>query len=391
MTTTTTSTTTSTTTRMSARLFRDLAYFALGVIACLNWFRISNIVFKDQYFKAVKGVDQASEPKLPSKYVPASTERYFMSNMKALGYNSIDNPNTCDIWSDPEVTSQQIHAKLVAYDKELDDHTKAVDKFKPIPDLLRLIQKNDGNHEVCEKARIHPDGIKALFPSGQLSFTPTSGYIDPLLPPMRDRKICTLGFDEVALSLNYLVHDFEFMCRKLKPTSRRVLIDMGASLQFHGEDQPMLKLIQLYEKFGFHFDHIYAFEFRFEEPQNVYGELLPEKYMPSYHWINVGVTSEEGHKLNPLHSILKTFDEDDFIVLKIDIDTSSIEVPLAKQLLKDKDGVFGKLVDQFYFEHHVHLGELAPAWIGTMEGSIKDSFDLFHGLRQKGIPAHFWP
>ena len=166
---------------------------------------------------------------------------------------------------------------------------------------------------------------------------------------------------------------------------------MGASLEFHHRgENPALYLLDLYEKFGFRFDHIYGFEMSPTDPGTVFGKLLPEKYMPSYHWINVGVSSEEGHKLNPLHSILKAYGEDDFIVVKLDIDTGSIEVPLAKQLLEDKDGVYHKLVDQFYFEHHVHLGELADNWV-EMEGSIKDSFDLFYGLREKGIPAHFWP
>ena len=96
--------------------------------------------------------------------------------------------------------------------------------------------------------------------------------------------------------------------------------------------------------------------------------------------------------MNPLNSILEQFDEDDFIVLKLDIDTSSIEVPLAHQLLLGgENGTYHRLVDQFYFEHHVHLGELAPYWGGSMNGTIKDSLDLFAGLRSKGIPAHFWP
>jgi hypothetical protein len=88
--------------------------------------------------------------------------------------------------------------------------------------------------------------------------------------------------------LNYLVQDFEAMCRKLKPHSKRVLIDLGASLSFHGSNNQVVELLELYEKFGFDFDHIYAFEYTFTEPQKVYKELLPEKYFKSYHWINVG-------------------------------------------------------------------------------------------------------
>jgi hypothetical protein len=89
---------------------------------------------------------------------------------------------------------------------------------------------------------------------------------------------------------------------------------------------------------------------------------------------------------------LSTFDEDDFIAIKLDIDTSFIELPLTQQLLAvGKDGIYHKLIDQFYCEHHVHLGELAANWKKTMEGLIKDSLDLFYGLRKIGIPAHFWP
>ncbi len=95
--------------------------------------------------------------------------------------------------------------------------------------------------------------------------------------------------------------------------------------------------------------------------------------------------------MNPFYSTLRQFDEDDLIVVKLDIDTPTIEIELAKQLLEDEDGIYAKLVDHFYFEHHVHLGELAGEWNSTMSGSIQDSFNLFQSLKKKGIPAHFWP
>ena len=36
----------------------------------------------------------------------------------------------------------------------------------------------------------------------------------------------------------------------------------------------MATLLNLYSKFGFEFDHIYAFEVTFEQPSKVYGELI---------------------------------------------------------------------------------------------------------------------
>lgn len=326
------------------------------------------------------------------KYTPSSCEKYIMDHTKELGYHSPQNPKGCLLWTDPNATNPNFHQNLMAFARDMEAHTAAVKEFEPIPDLLQSIIQT-GNHDACAAARPHPDGLMALFPSNQLSLSASSGYVEPLTPPMRSAKICQPNMREAALmSIDYLVHDFEAMCRRLKPTSKRVLVDMGASLSFHqGSDQPVVLLLELYEKFGFIFDHIYGFEITFTEPKKVFEDLLPEKYMASYHWINVGVNPERGHKMNPLYSILERFNEDDFVVVKLDVDTSSVEVPLARQLLEDKGGVYSKLVDQFYFEHHVHLGDLAPNWLQSMNGTVEDSLDLFYGLREKGIPAHYWP
>ena len=87
----------------------------------------------------------------------------------------------------------------------------------------------------------------------------------------------------------------------------------------------------------------------------------------------------------------KQLNDDGFVVLKIDIDTPEVELPLVKQILEDKDGIYHRLIDQFYFEHHVRLDEMKGWWGEELLESVKDSLDLFYSLRLKGIPAHFWP
>lgn len=62
---------------------------------------------------------------------------------------------------------------------------------------------------------------------------------------------------------------------------------------------------------------------------------------------------------------------------------------MAELLLKDER--FHKLVDCFYFEHHVNLRELAPYWGPSMTGSVMDSLKFFASLRKKGIASHYWP
>ena len=71
------------------------------------------------------------------------------------------------------------------------------------------------------------------------------------------------------------------------------------------------------------------------------------------------------------------------------VDTSSIENPLAYQL-KD-DNRLSKIVDVFYYEHHVMQQELLPWWGGTASGSVSESLQLMAGIRAKGVASHYWP
>lgn len=325
-------------------------------------------------------------------YQPGSAEHYIMSNLDQLGFNKPNNPVTCHIWNDTQATTPEVSNSLATYKRDIDRYNEIIENFKPVANTMdKMRQVGTEQSQICDSLRIHPNGMEAIFPSDQLSFT-SSGYVEPLLPPLRSHKICD-DFEGNLMTLDYLVHDFEFMCRKLKPTSKLVLLDLGASLVFQGTASPLLTLLRQYEKFGFVFDHIYAFEITEQDPNMVYETLLPEKYISAYHWINVGVSARKGDKLNPLHSIVRKLNEDDFVVVKLDIDTSSIEFPLARELLEDKDGVYSKIIDQFYFEHHVHLGEMALAkrWYRSMNGTVGESLELFSNLRKKGIPAHYWP
>lgn len=317
-------------------------------------------------------------------YVPASTERYIVENAVQLGYDDPkENAKTCTVWKDENASP--IYNDLHAFSKELEEYNHRLNNFTTVPDLRLRI--DDPAQDVCQTVELHQDGLAALFPSGQLSFT-SSGYVEPLLPPFRHPDFCFKKDEKTLMDLSYLVHDFGAMCRKLKRHSRIILIDMGASLRFHGgRSQPAIYLIDLFRKFGFPFDHIYAFEVTKTEPKVVF-EKLPANLFAAYHWINVGVSSDPESSLNPLKMILDNYNEEDIIIVKLDIDTSKIEVPLAHQLLADDR--YAKLVDQFYFEHHVRIKELVSNWKLSMQGSFKESLDLFSGLREKGIPAHSW-
>ena len=315
-------------------------------------------------------------------YKGSQVEKYVINHADSLGFNSKKDPLGCSIWTDESPILQN----LTAFRDDLKTYQQLVHDFPDAPQDIRKAMEKSSVEHVCSQLELHPDGLPGIFKSGQLSFT-RSGWVEPLLTPQRNPEFCFQR--KHLMSLGYLVQDFARMCRSLKPKSKIVLIDMGAALDFHeSEDSPAMYLTKTYRKFGFYFDHIYAFEIEPKNSKTVY-DRVPDELMASYHWINLGVDANTESKFNPLHSILRNFDKDDLVIVKLDIDTPFIEVPLANQLLND--AILSDLVDQFYFEHHVHLGELARNWGPSMHGIIKSSLELFRGLRKNGVAAHFWP
>ncbi len=234
-------------------------------------------------------------------YIPASTEEYIMNHFEELGFN-IENYKEvkgCPIWLEPEASTQENYDNLRAYLNELAIFSAKMEEFdKPVPNFVETIRRMNGNGssssitdqvELCKIVRPHPDGIQALFPSKQLSLTP-AGYAEPLLTPMRHPEYCSEVNLHNLLRLDYLIHDFEQMCLNLKPHSKAVLVDMGASLEFHGarQEPPIVNFLKTFEKFGFYFDHIYAAEITPFDSKDVFTKLLPKKYFTSYHWMNAG-------------------------------------------------------------------------------------------------------
>ncbi|KAL7568884.1 hypothetical protein ACA910_015532 [Epithemia clementina (nom. ined.)] len=329
------------------------------------------------------------------KYQPSQAESLFLNSGQQLGYHlQSPMPDGCSLWTNQTVAGKH-HGALQQFRLELKEYSTLLASFDPkIRDLRHSMDEHD-NKDICNTLELHPDGLAGIFPSGVLSSLPGgAGYVEPLLPPLRHPDVCFAGEKRQAVILNmgYLIHDFASLCRhKLHKHGRTVFFDLGASLDFHdakGKLSPAIYITQTYQKFGFHFDHIYAYEVTPKSPTLVYQQV-PDELKAAYHWYNVGVSANHTSSANPFKLLLENFDENDFVVVKLDIDTSAIEIPLAQMLLHDKR--LHKLVDCFYFEHHVFLKQLAPNWKLSMNGTLQESLELFAALRQKGIAAHYWP
>jgi hypothetical protein len=251
-------------------------------------------------------------PSPPSKqmkaYIPSEIESYFLEHGISLGLHDEHKPSRgCSDWRN---TTSPIAPQLASFTQELKVYQEKVRQFNGTVKDLRAHLGED--KKICDTLELHPEGLQGIFPSGSLSHT--NHLLEPLFPPMRNPQFC---FQSKALmSLGYLVHDFASYCRSLKPESRIIFLDMGASLDFHGDvESPAVYLTNIYERFGFHWDHIFAYEVTQKNPEDVF-ERVPQDLLHAYHWINVGVSSDPESKMNPWNMLLRDFNKDDFSTCK---------------------------------------------------------------------------
>ena len=100
------------------------------------------------------------------EYYPGIAEQYIVSNLDRLGFNELDNSDTCHIWSDPNATTLEVFNSLVAYKKDIDKYNEIITKCNPVPSVMdKIWQEGVG---VDEKSRLYRDGKQGIFPSKQL-------------------------------------------------------------------------------------------------------------------------------------------------------------------------------------------------------------------------------
>ena len=127
-------------------------------------------------------------------------------------------------------------------------------------------------------------------------------------------------------------------------------------------------------------------------------EGMPNDLMTSISYFNIPVEDAKGGKNNPWRYVRDLVQPEDFVVVKVDIDTPKIEAELMRQLIMNDDKGLDddrvklcELIDELYFEHHVWGSGLSPTWAGNgMDGDMVGSYTLFAQLRNLGIRAHSW-
>ena len=186
-----------------------------------------------------------------------------------------------------------------------------------------------------------------------------------------------------------------------RPRGRSYFFDLGASLfwpppysKTGGSSQPWF--VSEYRKRGLEFDRVLAWEANPYTPQQIFA--MPPRDLDRLSYMNVPVNTTPGALHNPLRMLRALCSEDDFVVVKIDIDTNHIEEALIEQIVAEPG--LASLIDEVYFEHHVWESPMFyKGWLHSLQESdgtpktshtLADSYRLFSRMRHLGIRAHSW-
>ena len=218
-------------------------------------------------------------------------------------------------------------------------------------------------------------------------------YIEPLVSFLRHpAAICIQNGTGILFDKSYIIlPSSESIIRK---EGKNYLFDVGASVYDSGLGGDSQKwFVENYRRKGIEFDHIYGWEAETIDPLEQWNSVPPE-IMRKTSWYNIAASSEKENPNNPWTFVREIAKAEDFVAVKIDIDTPEIEIELVSQLLEDP--ILLNLVDELYFEHHVHGSPMQYQGWGDLRNQnvshpgVEDSYKIFKTLRERGVRAHSW-
>ena len=298
------------------------------------------------------------------KYYPSTLESYWIKRIKIIQSDEPSWTTGCD----------EVRRNVESIEKMLQDIDELISYTAQ---SLKRQSNTLSSYEIEDSC------------SGERHYT----YIEPLISFLRHPKAVCFQQNDHLLDKSYLVVPHQNEIAKTG-SAYTWLFDVGASTYREGAGGASQSwFVDTYRNRGIEFDRIYAWEAAKTDPEAQWaGTPLDVKMKTS--WYNIPINVTLGHADNPLTFIKRLAKEEDYVVLKLDIDTPTVEIQLVKQLMVDEKLL--SLVDEFYFEHHVSGSPMQ--WYGwgnlsAVVGSLTDlhsSYSIFAFLRGRGIRAHSW-
>jgi hypothetical protein len=176
--------------------------------------------------------------------------------------------------------------------------------------------------------------------------------------------------------------------------TKKYYFDAGASNWLQGAGGPSLSyFVAIWQRHGFEFDHIFAFEMTTSLEQFYNSVPLTYKSRTVYQQAAVSSQPEQDSAQTPFlpKFIERTTRESDYVLFKLDIDSPTVEDGQIEYILKNRVHI-----DELFWEHHVAGNYLMDEYWNNTPGnppsnlSLRQSYELFLRMRKQGIRAHSW-
>ena len=168
---------------------------------------------------------------------------------------------------------------------------------------------------------------------------------------------------------------------------QNIYVDLGASLW--GAGGPNQRWFsEAYKAHGIDFDRYVLWEAVKHDPVDVYKDV-PAEMLHKYQYFNVPAAPGDGPG-SALGILKQIVQPGDFVVFKLDIDNSDVELPIVSAFKESSEML--ALVDEFFFEFHVTFPPMMRFWgpSAAKDKKLVDAYDLFRHIRSKGVRAHSW-
>lgn len=161
---------------------------------------------------------------------------------------------------------------------------------------------------------------------------------------------------------------------------RKVLFDLGTGTSFSSS---LLWFVEGYSNKGVEFDEIWCWEAA-ETGAHDYWKSVPDEQVSKLHFYNTYASDEAGPAA-PLGILQKTFQQGDFVVVKLDIDNEVLENKIMQQLKHLRH-----MIGEIFFEKHFDAVEMRP-YFGSLNTNYSATLLMFHEYRELGLRLHYWP
>eukprot|EP00889_Picochlorum_renovo_P001305 jgi/Picre1/28335/NNA_003741.t1 len=162
---------------------------------------------------------------------------------------------------------------------------------------------------------------------------------------------------------------------------KRYLFDLGTaafstSLQY---------FISRYSGLGIEFDSIWAWE---AEQMPNYWDSVPHDVQGKLHFYNQAISSDLTSPSHPLKILKTVYQPGDFVVLKLDIDNTPLEMSIMDEV--ERDEALRNMISDFMFELHYNSTDM-QVHFGSPNMSYAEALMTLRRFRELGVPLHYWP